>query len=103
MPSIMIMDRDFTLQGELAVYQSLTYTRSYWGIGTFSLTTAPDIPGASALIPGHLLWLVGEPDKMMLLEDIRRDSDNLTASEVQLKGLIRRRIVVPPLSLPTTL
>ena len=103
MPSIMIMDRDFTLQGELAVYQSLTYTRSYWGIGTFSLTTAPDIPGASALIPGHLLWLAGEPDKMMLLEDIRRDSDNLTASGVQLKGLIRRRIVVPPLSLPTTL
>lgn len=102
MRTLLVMNRDFTLLGELALFQSLTLTRSWTGIGSFSLTAHPRVPGASALLPGALVYPAGEPHKMMLVEGVKQTADKLTATGVPLKGLIRRRIAVPPLRLPAS-
>lgn len=104
MESIVFMDMAFNQLAELATFQSLTLTRSFWGIGVMNLTVHPQAQGAQVIEPGVLLFLASDPQNVMIIEDIpTRTRDKLTATGVQLKGIARRRIIVPPLSLPARL
>lgn len=103
MRTLLIMDSAFNLQGELALFSSLQLERSFWGVGDFTLTTAPGVPGSEALVPGNIIFPAGEERKMMLIENIKENADTLTVTGPMLKGIAKRRVVVPPLSLPTTL
>ncbi len=104
MESIVFMDMAFNQLAELTTFQSLTLTRSFWGIGVMNLTVHPQAQGAQVIEPGVLLFLASDPQNVMIIEDIpTRTRDKLTATGVQLKGIARRRIIVPPLSLPARL
>jgi len=95
--TIQLMDFAFTKLGELAQFESLQFTRSYFGTGSFSLTAHPDAPGAEALAPG-VLALVDE-QRVFLIEDVQAFSrDTLAVKGCMLKGLAKRRVCVPPLA-----
>lgn len=103
MDSIIFMDQEFQQLAEMAAFQSLSLTRSFWGVGAVSLTAHPNAPGAEAVRPGVLLFLASQPQHVMIVEDVTRTRDKLTANGAQMKAIARRRIAVPPLSLPARL
>lgn len=97
MITLQLMTLDFEKLSEIAQFESLQMTRSYFGVGRFSLTLHPDVPGADALAPGALL--VAEASKVFLIEDVQALSrGKLTVSGCMLKGLAKRRVCVPPLA-----
>ncbi len=103
MESIILMDTEFNQLAEIASYQSLAVSRSFWGVGTLSLTAHPRTPGAQAIRPGALLLLASQPQHVWIIEDVTETGDRLTAAGVQLKGVAKWRICVPPIALPTQL
>ena len=103
MESLILMRSDFTQLAEITQYTSLTLGRSFWGVGAVSLTLHPKADGADSVQPGALLFLASQPQQVAILEDVTRTREKLTATGVQLKGIARRRIAVPPLNLPTRL
>jgi len=97
------MNLHFEKLGEIARYQSLSMTRSYCGTGSFDLTLDPRLPNALALMPDAIVFPSGEPHKAFLIEDITLTRTKLQAKGCMLKGLAKRRVCVPPLTLPARL
>ena len=98
MKSLQIMDVAFKNLGELAQYESVQMTRSYYGIGGISITVHPHARNASALTPGVIVFFSNTTDSAYLIEDISSYSrTKLTVKGCMLKGLAKRRICVPPL------
>lgn len=95
--TIMMMDVDFRLVCELSQYQSLTIKRSFFGLGGFQLTLQRGMPGWDKLGADRLLYLPERPGVMLLTEKVVLSGKSVTASGVQLKGLCKRRLCVPPL------
>lgn len=103
MKTLIAMTAEFVQLAELPVFTSFQLTRSFWGVGSFQLVLHPKSPGADQLAPDVLLFPAGESDKAVIVEDVTRTRDKLTVTGVQLKGLAKRRVCVPPLSLPARL
>lgn len=98
MQSLLLMAYDFTLLGEIALYKSLTLTRSWCGVGGFKLTLDAGAPGEKLLARDTLLCFPGDPARTLLCEKITRTRDKTTVDGWQLKGLVKRRVCVPPLN-----
>ena len=95
--TLQLMSFGFEKLGEIAQFESLQITRSFFGTGGFSLTVHPDAKGAQALAPGVLLAPAG--GGAYWIEDVQAFSrGKLTVTGCMLKGLARRRVCVPPLS-----
>ena len=99
----MVMDMDFSQRGELSQYESLRLVRSFFGVGSFELTLSAHAPCADSIDFDRVLYIAEATHKAMVVEEIIRTRDRLTVRGVPLKGLCKRRVAVPPLSLPTTL
>ncbi len=96
--SLQMMDAAFENLGELAQYESIQMTRSYYGIGGISITVDPGARNASALVPGVIAFFGDTPDSAYLIDDVSSHSRTmLTVKGCMLKGLAKRRICVPPL------
>ena len=99
MKSLQIMSQDFEKISEIAQYESLQITRSYYGTGGFSLSIHPGAKNAEYLTPDVIVFFSGEPEKAFLIEDIQqRSRTKLTVKGCMLKGFAKRRVCVPPLS-----
>ncbi len=98
MQTLLLMDFDFTLRGELPLFRSLTLTRSWYGIGGFKLTADADAPGTEALARDRLLCFPDDPARTLICEKITRTRERITVDGWQLKGLAKRRVCVPPLT-----
>ena len=96
--SLQMMDAAFENLGELAQYESVQMTRSYYGIGGTSITVDPRARNASVLVPGVIVFFSDTPDNAYLIEDISSHArTKMTVKGCMLKGLAKRRICVPPL------
>lgn len=89
--------------GELPQFNSLQYNRGYYDIGNFHLEVSPGASCADLLAQGVILFPPDAPHKLMLVEDYYIDDDLIKVDGCQLKGDVRKRLIVPPLSLPTKL
>ena len=69
MITLQLMTLDFEKLSEIAQFESLQITRSFFGTGSCSLTLHPDAPGAAAVAPGALL--LAEGGKAFLIEDVQ--------------------------------
>ena len=99
MKSLQMMNAAFENLGELAQYESVQMTRSYYGIGGISVTVDPRARNASALVPGVFMFFSDTPDSVYLIEDISSHTrTKLTVKGCMLKGLAKRRICIPPLN-----
>lgn len=103
MLTLQVMNPAFDKLGEIAQYQSLSMTRSYCGTGSFDLTMDPRLPNALTLMPDAIVFPSGEPHKAFLIEDITLTRTKLQVKGCMLKGLAKRRVCVPPLTLPARL
>lgn len=101
--TLMMMNRQFELLGELTQIASLQLTRSYYGVGDFQLEVSCGAVGAELLEQGVLLFPPGEAHKMMVLDDMEIGEKSIKASGTQLKGEVKKRLCVPPMNLPTSL
>lgn len=101
--TLMMMTMDFTLLGELPACASLQLTRSWYGVGAFRLAVSERAPGADALGLDAMLFLPDRPEVALVCEKLTRADGKLTVDGTQLKGLAKRRVAAPPLSLPTSL
>lgn len=88
---------------ELSVYSSISMERSHSGVGKLTLHLNPRSPNAYLIQRDMLLMPIGRPKYTYIVEDIEQGRDSLIVRGVQLKGLVRRRICVPPLNLPARL
>ncbi len=97
MMTLQLLNFAFEKLGELAQFESLQLTRSYFGTGSFSLTMDPRAPGAGALAPGVVALL--DERRVFIIEDVQTLSRGmLTVKGCMLKGLAKRRVCVPPLA-----
>lgn len=94
--SLMVMDFDFTLLGELPHYTGLTIKREFWGVGSFKLTVKQGLPGAELLKRDQLLYFPDAPEKTMLITKLTVKGGTVTADGPMLKGVVKRRIALPP-------
>lgn len=97
---LQLLRLDLSLVGEIGLYQSFQFERSYSGIGKFTLHIDPNAPGANLIERDMLLMPVGRSSHCGIVQDIEQGQDKLVVRGVQLKGLVQRRICVPPLNLP---
>ena len=93
--SLMVMDFDFTLLGELPNPLSLTIRRSYYETGSFQLTVQRDTDDLLAC--DRVLYRPDRPEQGFIIHRVSRNVDKLTVDGMPLKGLARRRICLPPL------
>ncbi len=91
----MIMDNGFTLRGELSLYTSLTFTRSAYDVGSFTLTLHPAAPCAGELEAGRYLFLSQATHKAMIIENLEQTEEKLTVTGSMIKGVVSRRVCVP--------
>ncbi|MEG0742935.1 MAG: siphovirus ReqiPepy6 Gp37-like family protein [Clostridia bacterium] len=96
MATVMLMNADFTLAGELPQYTGLTLKREFSGVGSFRLTLARGMPGWALLARGVLLYPSDAPWKMLIAEKVTVTEKQVTVEGVPLKGLAKRRVAVPP-------
>lgn len=94
--TLQLMNFSFEKLGEIAQFESLQITRSFFGTGSFSLTLHPQAKGADALAPGVLILADGRT--ALLIEDVQAlSSAGFTVKGCMLKGLAKRRVCVPPM------
>ena len=98
---IRIYTTDFELISEIDNYQSLQFTRSWHGVGSFELHMNAYMKDANALQKKRLIVL--SPDKVAIikhreipLDESGKASENWMIKGYQLKGIARQRITVPP-------
>ena len=95
--ALMLMDWDFHLLGELPYYTSLALTRSYGGLGSFTLQIARQAAGTEGLQEGRILFFSDALHKAMLIDKVAVKDGKITASGKPLKGIAASRVCVPPL------
>ena len=99
MRSLQIMDSNFNKLGEIVLYESLQLTRSYYEIGSISLTIDPRAKNALTLAPDVIVFFGDDPENAYLIEDVSpHQRSKLTVKGCMLKGLAKRRVCVPPVS-----
>ena len=98
MKSLQVMNAAFANLGELAQYESVQMTRSYYGTGSISITLDPRAKNADKLAPDVIVFFSDAPDNAYLIEDVSMHKrSKLTVKGCMLKGLAKRRVCVPPL------
>ncbi len=97
---VRIFDTALTLIAELDNYESLYFTRAWYGIGDFSLQMSLDVLHADALVRGRILCVNNDPHKCGIITEIVKSVDEngaktVIASGFELRHLFKWRIVMP--------
>lgn len=105
--SIRVYDQSLNLVGELDDYQSAYFSRSWSGIGGFSIQTNLNTPLASILQKGYFVMFSGDKYKIGLITTINKKegeqgkgSQVVTASGYEAKVIFSWRIILPQTSSP---
>lgn len=96
MQSLMLMDFNFNLLGEVPQYVGLQLKRAYWEVGSFKLTLKRGMPCWDKLRRDTVLYFPDRPDIALLIEKVTINEKQVVADGVPLKGLCKRRVCVPP-------
>lgn len=97
---VRIFDTALTLIAELDNYESLYFTRAWYGIGDFRLQMSLDVLHADALVRGYIICVGNDPYKTGIITEIIKSIDEngaktVTASGYELRHLFTWRRVVP--------
>lgn len=97
MKSLQVMNAGFENLGELAQFESIQMTRSYWGTGSISITTDPRAKNVLSIVKDTIVFFGDDPENANLIEDISEHSrTKYKVKGCMLKGLAKRRVCVPP-------
>jgi len=100
---IRIISPNFNLLGEIDDYESLQFTRRFYKVGEFELHINLNKANTDTLIKNNLILLGISFNKVGIImhREIEQDdngSDTLTIKGPTLKGVMSRRLIVPPTS-----
>lgn len=99
------MARVFTtaleLKAEIDDFETLYFTRSWYGVGDFCLTIDRSKLNTAELVRGRLVMIGNHTDSVGIIREINYDLDETGVEKVtvrgrQLKDVLSRRIVYPP-------
>lgn len=100
---IRIIDSNFNLLGEIDNYESLQFTRRFYGVGEFELHININKNNTDVLQEDNLIILGTDTKKVGVIRhrEIKVDEQGLASEELlirgyALKGVVNRRITVPP-------
>ena len=79
-------------------YTSFVFTRSYSGIGTWQMVLPLTSGNAAQIIDADILAFRGTRAGLItkVTKSVTEGNETLTLSGVELKGLVKQRIVIPP-------
>lgn len=97
---VQLINFDLEQVGELSVFSSISKEKSYYDIGKFAIHTHPNAPNAH-LIKRDMIVIID--DDPYIVKDIEIDTNKMTIRGHELKGIVSRRVCVPPLNLPKRL
>ncbi len=96
---IRIYSPDFTLLTELDLFNSFSFTRSYFSVGEFELQVNRNIPSAALCEVGNLV-ICNDFSGIITYRERnageRSEDDTQIVKGMSLSGLLGRRITVPP-------
>ncbi|MCD3217821.1 hypothetical protein G8S55_11395 [Clostridium botulinum C] len=98
---IRIIDKNFNLLGEIDNYESLIFIRRFSRVGEFELHINLDKQNVDKLKEDNLILLGAYFNKVGIIEHIEKNMSEdskeiLVVKGSTLKGIIKRRITVPP-------
>jgi len=100
---IKVISPGFDLLGEIRNYESLQYTRSFYGVGEFELHISNNQQHANVLVNGNILMLDKAGQKACIIrhreneiDENGDETDLLIIKGPQLKGILSQRLIVPP-------
>ncbi len=101
---IHVYNTDFEYQGEVDAFESLMWVRRWSKAGDFQIVLNAHTFGIEKLVKGHIITI--SPDKTGIIAHIEEDTsesgkanDQILVRGLDLKGLIGKRITVPPVGL----
>ncbi len=101
---IHVYNTDFEYQGEVDAFESLMWVRRWSKAGDFQIVLNAHTFGIEKLVKGHIITI--GPDKTGIIAHIEEDtsesgkaSDQILVRGLDLKGLIGKRITIPPVGL----
>lgn len=101
---IHVYNADFEYQGEVDAFESLMWVRRWSKAGDFQIVLNAHTFGIEKLVEGHIITI--GPDKTGIIAHIEEDTsesgkanDQILVRGLDLKGLIGKRITVPPVGL----
>lgn len=100
---IRIIDKDFNLLGEIDNYESLQFIRRFYKVGEFELHININKANTDALIKNNLILLGTSFNKVGIImhrenQADENGNDELIIKGPTLKGIMSRRLIVPPAS-----
>lgn len=101
--SLRIISPQFELLGEIDDYESLQFTRRFYKVGEFELHININKAHTESLVENNLILLGSSFNKVGLImhREINQDdngNDELIIKGPTLKGIMSRRLIVPPIS-----
>ena len=97
-PCIRVLSQDLQLLGEIDIYTSLQYTRSWQSVGDFELHT-PDSRWLNILIEGNLIMLDNDGHRAGIIRSVtavtNQNGLEITVTGQTLDGLTSQRCTVP--------
>ncbi|TDQ39244.1 siphovirus ReqiPepy6 Gp37-like family protein [Aureibacillus halotolerans] len=99
MSTIRVIDRAFNFLGDVEVYSSLIWRRSWHGIGSFELHCATGEAGVEHLVEGNLIYIVGNSAEAAEIDYVQMHDSNggsIVVRGTALDGWLSRRITYPP-------
>lgn len=97
---IKIIDNSFNFLGEIDDYESLIFTRSYSGIGSFELRINANKNSVDKLQNENIIFLTDKKAGVILHREIdTANQETLIVKGLTLKAYIGRRITIPPVGL----
>ncbi|WP_050608225.1 siphovirus ReqiPepy6 Gp37-like family protein [Clostridium niameyense] len=99
---IRIIDQQFNLLGEIDDYESLIFIRKFSPVGEFELHINLNKNNADKLQEDNLILLGASFNKVGIIEHIEKtmtedSKEELTIKGPTLKGILKRRITIPPI------
>lgn len=102
---IRIISPDFELLGEIDDYESLQFIRRFYKVGEFELHININKANTDALVENNLIMLGNKTNKVGIIMhrenqvgDNGETTDTLIIKGPTLKGIMSRRLIVPPVN-----
>lgn len=95
-PALMVLDRSFSVVGMIDSYTSFQAERRLWEVGEMELHAGLLVSGADSLQVGNIITLIdGRAWEITEVTRSEGREGTVSATGGELKGVLRRRLVVP--------
>ena len=98
---IRVLDKSFKLLAETNIYDSISYSKSHYDIGSLELHISSSVALSRHLIPGNYIMVQKQRDHVYLIQSRVitmtevKNVDKIKINAIAIDGILMRRICVP--------